>query len=298
MNKTKVWIQAFRLRTLPLSLSGIFLGSLLAKREGFFRWDIFIFACCTTMLFQILTNLANDYGDGVKGTDKNRVGPTRAVNEGLIPKKEMLLGIWVLVLLSMLSSFVLIICSFGWSELPEVIFFFFFGVASIVAAMSYTMGNNPYGYLGLGDAFVFLFFGILSVCGSVYLYTQHFSWEYLLPACSLGLLCVSVLNLNNLRDIRNDKRVGKNTLAVRMGVQKGKIYQTLLVLIPFLLSAIYVFLHFVSISQYSFLLLLIPVFIHLKILWTRNNESLDPELKKNALITLGFALLLGFGQIL
>ena len=297
MDDIKVWIQAFRLRTLPLSISGIFLGSSFAKKEGFFRLDIFLIACCTSVLFQILSNLANDYGDGVKGTDLDRIGPDRAVGSGLISRKKMLFGVWTVALLSMISGFVLIAISFGRNQLIEITFFSLFVIAAIATAMKYTMGSKPYGYSGFGDLFVFLFFGILSVCGSFYLYGHRFYWELLLPSCSLGMLCVSVLNLNNLRDFRRDKLTGKNTLIVRMGLQKGRIYQTLLVFIPFLLSAIYVFLKFTSVVQFLFFILLIPVVFHLKKLWLGNNESLDPELKKNTIITLSFALLLGIGQM-
>ena len=196
----KHWIQAARLRTLPLSLSGIILGGFLAEKNEVFNGLIFLFSVLTTIGFQVLSNFANDYGDGVKGTDnENRVGPERALQSGAISPKQMLKGIYLTVALTLVVALVLIYVSFGVENFAYSVVFFFLGIASIAAAIKYTMGTNAYGYSGLGDIFVFLFFGLLSVVGSLFLYTKNVETTTFLPAFTIGFLSAAVLNLNNMR---------------------------------------------------------------------------------------------------
>ena len=197
----KHYIQAARLRTLPLSISGIIVGSFLAASNGAFNWLICILALLTTIGFQIISNFANDYGDGVKGTDnENRIGPKRAIQSGALSEKQMMSAIKLSVLITFIIAVTLIYVSFGKDDFLNLLIFFVLGIASIVAAIKYTMGTNAYGYYGLGDVFVFLFFGLLSVCGSYFLFTKQLTFDIFFPAISVGLLSAGVLNLNNMRD--------------------------------------------------------------------------------------------------
>ena len=294
------YVQAARLRTLPLSLSGIIVGSFLAASQGAFNWKICVLALLTTTGFQILSNFANDYGDGVKGTDNDdRVGPERALQSGAISPKQMLRAIIITVILTLSIAIGLIYVSFGKDDFLLSLLFFGLGICSIVAAIKYTMGSNAYGYSGLGDVFVFLFFGLLSVLGSFFLFTKQLEWELLFPACVLGCLSAAVLNLNNMRDHDSDKKSNKNTLVVKMGVQKARIYHYILIALAFTLSVLYVVLNYEKPIQWLFLIAFIPIASHLrKVVNTRDSRLLDPELKVVALSTFLFSLLFGLGQIL
>ncbi|MDC1310725.1 1,4-dihydroxy-2-naphthoate octaprenyltransferase, partial [Flavobacteriaceae bacterium] len=210
----KVWISSFRLRTLPLSISGIILGSALAYSNQFFNTTIFVFALLTTISLQILSNLANDYGDGVKGTDNNnRIGPERAIQSGLISPQQMKHAIIINVLVLIVLITTLLYFSFGTNEYLNLLVFFLLGIVSIFSAIKYTVGNKAYGYYALGDLFVLLFFGFLSVMGSYYLYAKGLEINIIFPSLSIGFLSVAVINLNNMRDLVSDKLSNKITIA-------------------------------------------------------------------------------------
>lgn len=303
----KNWIEAARLRTLPLSLSGIILGGLLAKWKDCFDGIIFGLSCLTTILFQILSNFANDYGDGVKGTDnENRIGPARAIQSGAITQKQMYSGIIITIILSLISAIVLLAYAFIPDYWNEFFIFIGLGVACILAALFYTMGKKPYGYMGLGDIFVFLFFGWVSVIGSEFLYTKTFTWDTLLPASAVGLFSVAVLNLNNMRDMESDKLSHKKTLALRIGFTNAKYYQLILMNLPFILCLIFLLIHqdkFIikmenlsSITPFIFFILFIPdTQLRRKILAVKNPKELDKYMKPTALLALAFAVLFGMG---
>jgi 1,4-dihydroxy-2-naphthoate octaprenyltransferase len=297
---TNKWINAARLRTLPLSVSGIITGSFLAWSYGYFDVRIFIFSLLTTIGFQVLSNLANDYGDGVKGTDGwDRIGPLRTIQSGLISPSEMKKAIKITIFLTLLVTIVLIFLSFSKNEFLLALLFFFLGIASIAAAIKYTVGSNAYGYVGLGDLFVFLFFGLLSVCGSYFLFAKSLPLSIFLPAFSIGFLSAGVLNLNNMRDILSDTRAHKKTLVVKIGLQLAKLYHLYLLLSAFLFAIIYDALHFHAWYQFIFLIVLIPIYLHGKFVWyNKEPKDLDQELKKLALSTFAFAFLFGLGQIL
>ncbi|MFD2098774.1 1,4-dihydroxy-2-naphthoate octaprenyltransferase [Flagellimonas iocasae] len=293
MGKIKVWIQAARLRTLPLSLSGIIVGTALARKQGFFELGIFVLALLTTIGFQVTSNFANDYGDGVKGTDnEDRIGPSRALQSGLLSRPVLKKGIIVSILISMALAMALIYLAFGTENLLHVILFLLLGSLSIWAALKYTIGSNAYGYMGLGDVFVFLFFGLLGVLGSMFLYTKELDWVSLLPAVSIGLLCVGVLNLNNLRDVVSDKKSGKNTLVVKMGFSNGKRYHFALISVALLCFTSYILLENISLVKTYFMLAFVPILIHLvTVMKTQEPRNLDGELKKLALSTFALAIL-------
>ncbi|WP_318308236.1 1,4-dihydroxy-2-naphthoate octaprenyltransferase [Flagellimonas crocea] len=293
MGNTKAWIQAARLRTLPLSVSGIIVGTALATMVGEFQLSIFIFALLTTIGFQVTSNFANDYGDGVKGTDnEDRIGPTRAIQSGSITQNSLKKGIIISIVISMVLAMSLIYLAFGLENLKYVLIFFVLGLLSVWAAIKYTVGSNAYGYHGLGDMFVFLFFGLLGVLGSMFLYIQSLDWASLLPAISVGLLCVAVLNLNNLRDVVSDKKHGKITMVVKMGFDNGKRYHGFLILMALLCFSVFVWIKGFGLKESFFMLAFFPLLIHLrKVMKTENPGNLDVELKKVALSTFLLATL-------
>lgn len=294
------YIQAARLRTLPLSLSGIIVGSCIAASQDQFNGIICILALLTTTGFQIISNFANDYGDGVKGTDnEDRIGPKRAIQSGAISPNQMLSAIKISVIITFIIAIALIYVSFGKDDFLNLLIFFILGIMSIVAAIKYTMGKKAYGYSGFGDVFVFLFFGLLSVCGSYYLYTKTIDFTVFLPAISIGLLSVGVLNLNNLRDRESDIKAGKNTLVVKIGAEFGKYYHYYLLIASLLVILLYTMLHYKSPFQLLFLIAFLPIVKHFQVVYlNKYPKLLDPELKKLALSTFLFSILFGIGLLL
>lgn len=302
----KHWIAAARLRTLPLSLSGIIVGCGLANFSvleitdkilvsvPIFKtnYTIFILAILTTIGFQVLSNFANDYGDGIKGTDNDRVGEKRLVASGIISPKQMKIAMIYVAIITLIFAILLIYVAFGSNNFGYSVLFFLLGLASIAAAIKYTVGKNAYGYSGLGDVFVFLFFGLLSVIGSHFLYTKTLNLELLLPASTIGLLSMAVLNLNNMRDRIQDAKVNKNTLVVKLGSQKAKIYHYSLIIFACIFAIIYAQFNHYSTKQYLFLIAYIPLFSNIFIV-AKNiiHKDLDGELKKVALSTFLFAIL-------
>jgi 1,4-dihydroxy-2-naphthoate octaprenyltransferase len=304
----KSYIKAARLRTLPLSISGIILGSYLGNefvnsllehtvRTSIWESSIFWLAIFTTIGFQVLSNYANDYGDGIKGSDKNRTGEARMVSSGAITPKQMKTAMIITTIITLLIALLLIYVAFGSESFGYSILFFGLGIASIAAAIKYTVGNSAYGYSGFGDIFVFLFFGLLSVVGSYFLYTKMINFEVFLPAFSIGLLSTAVLNLNNLRDREQDKTNNKNTLVVKLGAIRAKKYHYFLIIGALITALLYTFLNFSSIYEFVFLVAFIPLVKNM-ITVSRNNTpaELDGELKKVALSTFLFAILFGIGQ--
>lgn len=300
MASLKIWLNSFRLRTLPLAFSSVLMGGFVAFSQGFSNSMVLTLAMITTLFLQVLSNLANDYGDSDKGTDNiNRLGPERTVQSGAISKSTMLKAILVFSFLSLISGVCLIYYAFGSEYLFKSLLFLLAGIAAILAALKYTMGRNAYGYRGLGDLFVFIFFGLLAVGGTYVLITGEFNIWVLLPASTLGLFATGVLNLNNLRDHENDRLSGKNTLIVRLGFEVGRYYHLVLIIGGIFLMAIYIFVFYTSYWWWLEMLTL-PVFLlQIKVVLKNSNpKALDPELKKLALTTALFTLLFGLGLIL
>lgn len=297
MNKIQIWLSAARLRTLPLSVAGIIMGNAYAFIQGSFNLLIFVLALATTISFQVLSNFANDYGDGVKGTDNDqRIGPSRVLQQGLLSRKALKTGITINVIIAALLALSLIFISFRLDQLMLVLLFVLLGAAAIVAAIKYTVGDNAYGYFALGDAFVFLFFGLVSVLGSHYLQTQHLSFELVLPSVAIGCLSVAVLNLNNMRDAQSDSKAHKITLAVYLGFSKAKSYHFALLFLALICSLIFALQH--AKGAWLFLPLLLPLGFHLKrVSEIQNPADFDPELKVVALSTFGYAIFMGLGLI-
>lgn len=300
MNNVKAWMSAFRLRTLPLAIAGIILGAFLAASHGKHHWDITGMAILTAVLLQVLSNLANDYGDFTKGTDnENRVGPERALQSGSITKSQMKSALFLFGFLSFSSGVFLLWLSFGTAKLMYALVFLVIGLLSIWAAIKYTVGKSAYGYQGLGDVFVFIFFGWVSVVGVYFLHVQTIELSVFLPASTLGLLSAGVLNLNNTRDIVNDKESGKITLAVKLGYTNARKYQMFLFIGAITLSSIFTSLFGTGVWQQLYWLSVIPLaLVVIKTYNANSPKELDPLLKIQALSTLIYAITFGIGQIL
>lgn len=294
----KAWITAFRLRTLPLSLSCIGMAAFLAAADGKFNALLFSLCCLTTIFLQILSNLANDYGDAINGADHaGRKGPLRAVQSGAITSSQMRNAVVLFTILCLLSGVGLLLIAFGldWNAL---LFFLILGLLCIAAAIAYTVGRKPYGYAGLGDLSVLIFFGLVGVMGSLYLFTQRFDYVDILPALSCGFFSIAVLNINNVRDIESDRQAGKFSIPVRIGRPKAVAYHWFLLSAGTLSAVAYTILHYESPWQFLFF----PVVA----LFVRNgmavsslpSEQLDPWLKQMALSTLLFVLTFGVGLLL
>ncbi|GAL90761.1 1,4-dihydroxy-2-naphthoate octaprenyltransferase [Jejuia pallidilutea] len=299
MKNVSIWISAMRLRTLPLSVSGIIVASSFAAYNGCFNLQIFLLAILTTISLQILSNLANDYGDGVKGTDDaERIGPERAIQSGKITPNLMFEAIKLNILVCIVLSFLLIFSAFGSQHFLLTLLYFVLGIASVIAAIKYTIGSKAYGYRGLGDAYVFIFFGLVSVIGCYVLYAKTVHHVVFLPAITIGLLSVAVLNLNNMRDIISDKASGKITLAVKLGVTKAKTYHLFLIISAIVVSALWGILYYTSPLNLIYFIAYIPLIKHIKTVKHNNApQDLDPELKKVALSTFFLSVLLAVGHL-
>jgi 1,4-dihydroxy-2-naphthoate octaprenyltransferase len=292
MTKSQAWMKALRLRTLPLSLSGIILGSAIAFKNGFWDSSIFSLAMITTVLFQIVSNLANDLGDSQKGADNaERIGPMRAVQSGIISLSEMKKAVVFTSFLSLCSAIPLIYL--GTQHMPSSVLLVYVGltVFCILAAISYTVGKKAYGYSGYGDVFVFVFFGLVSVLGVYTLYSKSFDILNVLPAMSIGFLSTAVLNLNNMRDEFNDKKVGKNTLVVKMGGFNAKYYHSFLIMGGIICLMVFLKFQHTIFGPIGILPAMVLILHLKKVQKTKNPIEYDPELKKVALTTFALSVL-------
>ena len=293
-SKKEAWLHAVRLRTLPLALASIFAGSFLAQWQGGFRLEVLLLASLTTIFLQILSNLANDYGDSIHGADSSeRKGPIRAVQSGLITLQEMKRAMVLFGALSLGTGILLI-----YVALPDWKYFLGFlalGLAAIWAAIRYTSGKNPYGYAGLGDIFVFGFFGIVGVSGTYFLHALEANPFILLIALSLGCFSTAVLNINNIRDIDSDQLAGKLSVPVRIGRINAIRYHWALVLLGNVSLLYFVLLNQTYTPLLAFLMLPWMIQISQGIQNATTAAETDPYLKQMALSTLIWTLLFGFG---
>ncbi|RSK31822.1 1,4-dihydroxy-2-naphthoate polyprenyltransferase [Hymenobacter metallilatus] len=300
VSPANAWISAFRPRTLPLALASIMAGGFLAASNGQFRGSVVGLAALTTILLQILSNLANDYGDSQNGADSvHREGPQRAVQSGAISPAQMKRGMLVFGVLALLSGLLLLWVALGTAGAWIFGAFFVLGLSAIWAAVNYTAGSRPYGYAGLGDVSVFLFFGLVGVCGTYFLQAGTLPLPVLLPAAALGCFATAVLNVNNIRDIRSDALAGKITIPVRLGPQRARVYHGVLLAAGLVCAVLYVLLTYRSPWQWLFLLSAPLLVRNALAVWQRQGSmQLDPLLKHMALTTLVFTLLFGLGQVL
>ncbi len=300
MKQMNAWINAARPRTLPLALSSTTLGSLLAAADHTFSWGVFILASLTTVLLQILSNLANDYGDFINRKDTAaRIGPQRMIQSGQITPQRMVKALILLVFVTLSAGTALIVVGTNSDTPGTTICYLLMGMAAIVAALKYTVGKNPYGYRGLGDVSVFIFFGLMGTIGTYYLHTHLLKFDLILPAASIGLLSAGVLNLNNLRDEQSDRQVKKRTLVIIIGTDRAKIYHMMLLVTAVITGLAYTILNFRSGFQLLFLLPLPLLLQNIKTVfrYTRPIE-LNAELMKLSISTLLFSLTFGAGLLI
>lgn len=288
ISRKQAWLESLRPKTLPLGVIAIITGSALAYLTGNFKWPVALLALITAGLLQILSNLANDYGDAVKGSDTaERIGPLRGMQKGVITQADMKKALKINISAACISGLLLVVVA---CEKPEdAIGFLVLGLVAIVAAITYTVGRKPYGYLGLGDISVLIFFGWLSVIGCYYLQANTFNMITVLPATACGLLSVAVLNINNMRDIENDVKAGKNTLAVRLGPHGARIYHTIIIIVAILCLAFFNLIYLHGWSGWLFLLAVPMLMNHIRrVLSDPTPEGMRPMLEnmvKAALLT-------------
>ena len=296
MSKLRAYIRSFRLRTLPLSVAGIVLGTLLAAADGEFHAVRFALAVVTVLLLQILSNVANELGDTLRGTDgAERQGMVYSLQSGEITIAAMKRLIIWLIALSAMSGTALVATSFSALFSREGVTMLLLGALAIAAALGYTLGRRPYGYMGLGDLFVFLFFGLLSTLGGYFLMCWQVDWSVALPASACGLWSVGVLNINNIRDIESDRR-NRVTVPILLGEHRAKIYQSLLELLPFALLTVYCLLHEGTWSDYLFWVFL-PLYVaHLVGVWRAEGRQLDARLPQLSLLTIAICVTFGVLQ--
>ena len=293
------WLQAARPRTLALALASIGLGLFLAAARAELRWTPALLTLLTALLLQVLSNLANDYGDSLHGADsRERSGPLRAVQSGTISAADMRRAILLTAGLAIVSGLALVWLAFGAEGIVLALLFVLLGAAAVWAAIAYTASSNPYGYRGLGDIFVFLFFGWVAVAGTYFLQTQSLPALILLPATSCGLFAVAVLNVNNIRDIESDRGAGKLSIPVRLGARRARIYHWLLLLVGLAAALAYVLATYRSPWQFLFLLSAPLIIGNGLAVWrARTPAELDPLLKKMSLTTLVFVVTFGVGLV-
>jgi len=298
MGKLKYYIESFRLRTLPLSMSGIMAGSFLAYGSDRFRGGVFALAMLTTVFLQILSNVSNEYGDAQHGTDNaGRVGPIRSIQSGVLTANDVKRMIFLFVLLSAISGSLLVGTSFGTLFCAEGLTMLALGALAIVAAIKYTVGKSNYGYKGGGDVAVFVFFGWVSTVGACYLNTHTIEPAIFLPASGIGLLSVGVLNVNNLRDRLNDKECGKNTVVVKIGEKGAKIYHFGLITGAWLCLIVFTAWHADCLWNWAYLLML-PLFaMHLLAVFRFSGHQLDAQLRNLSIMTLLLSMLFGISQM-
>lgn len=291
------WIKAFRLRTLPLAFAGWLVGISIAAGVAEVHFAIAGLTLITAFLLQILSNLANDFGDASSGVDANRIGEQRMVNAGIISAKAMKRAMIYVSFLALVSGIFLLRLAFP-NDLNTSLIFLIIGLIGIGAAIKYTVGKNPYGYAGFGDIFVFIFFGLVLVFGTFYLQTASLDFTILLPAASLGFFSVGVLNVNNIRDIESDKQAGKYSIPVRVGRDKAIRYHIILLFLGVTTALIYTFLKYESNTQFLFLLSAFLFIKNTKAVSILSNGDLDPYLKQMAISTFVFSFLFALGQFL
>ena len=272
----------------------------MAAANGFFNGTIVALCVLTTLFLQILSNLANDYGDSKHGADSvHREGPLRAVQAGHITAEHMKKGMVVFSLLSLVSGLVLLWVAFGAEGVLLALLFLGLGLASIWAAINYTAGAKPYGYAGLGDIFVFVFFGLVGVLGTYFLQAQTLDAIVVLPALVCGFFATAVLNVNNIRDINSDLLAGKHSIPVRIGPKRARMYHLFLLMAGTVCAFAYVALNFYSWWQLLFIVAVPLLIVNGVNVWRKQtSKELDPYLKQMAITTLLFVLLFGVGQVL
>lgn len=288
-----------RLRTLPLSLSGVMLGCMIASATSSPNWLVIALVLLTTALLQILSNVSNELGDTLSGTDSvERQGPAYSLSQGKLSIRDFKLMIAVYTGLCALSGTLMVYFSFGTLLCREAVLLLLLGAFAIRSAIKYTLGRNPYGYRGWGDIYVFLFFGLVSVVGGYFMVSHNLSpWTILLPAVSIGLFSVAVLNVNNIRDMKTDAST-RLTTPLRLGARRARVYHTLLISCAWAVMLFFCMLSPFSTWLYLYVLTLPLFVVHLIGVWRLSDRRLDPMLPLLVFSTFLFSLLSGLGYLL
>ena len=283
------WIEGARPRTLPMAVAPVIIGSAAAFGLDAFRPLNAVLALLVAVLLQVGVNYANDYSDGVRGTDDVRVGPLRLTGSGAAAPHQVKYAAFACFGAALLAGLGLVVLSQAW-------FLLLVGVGCIAAAWGYTGGRNPYGYLGLGDVFVFVFFGLVATLGTTYTQAGTVDWAAVVGAVSTGLFATALLMANNVRDIPTDREVGKRTLAVRLGDDAARISYVMMLALALLLPLL------IAPDRPWVLLVLLLAPACLMPSWLmlrgKKRKSLIPVLKQTGLINLGFSVLYGLGLVL
>ncbi|MCL2434847.1 MAG: 1,4-dihydroxy-2-naphthoate octaprenyltransferase [Lentimicrobiaceae bacterium] len=298
MHKFYYSIKALRLISLPLSLSGIIMGGLLANSFGYFSWLLFGLALITAAALHLTCNLANDIGDYQSGNDSvASVGYETMLLSGKLSVKEVKVMVGILTAIAVTAGIALVYFAFGNLLSLRALVMLSIGAVAVCAAILYTIGKKPYGYRAFGDLAVFLFFGIAAVAGTFFLLTQTLPAVIFFPAVSMGFLVTGVVNINNIRDMENDIKYRK-TIPILIGEKRAKLYQTALVFLPFLLMMIYdiiigyknsIFL----LGHLSFLLLMLPVAIyHISLVYKHKGLELNKPLGYLIVMVVLFSLII------
>ena len=290
MKKFKPIVHSMRLRTLPLSLAGVLLGLLLANTAS---WPVFLLTLLTTVCLQILSNVSNELGDHLSGTDQEgRTGPAYSLQQGTLTERDLRRTIVVMAVLCAVFGTLMVWCSFGTLLSAPALSLLALGAAAIAASIRYTLGKNPYGYRGWGDLYVFLFFGLVSVMGGYYVAAHTLSPWLLLPASAVGCFSVGVLNVNNIRDMATDAGT-RVTTPLRIGERNAKIYQTALIVAGWLMLAVYLIAQARTPWQWIGVVTL-PLYVrHLAGVWRLRGQQLDRMLPLLVMSTFVLALLTG-----
>ena len=292
------WISAFRIHTLPLAISGVLVGTFCAMKTYEIDFLTFLLTLITAIFLQILSNLANDFGDAASGVDSsNRKGPKRMVHAKKITINAMKKSLFIAILITFFTGITLIFHVFQ-GEWKPIVIFILLGLFAIIAAIKYTIGKKPYGYIGLGDIFVFIFFGLISVLGTYYLQTKTLNFSILLPASTIGLFSVGVLNINNIRDIDSDKKAGKRSIPVQIGKNNAVVYHQILMIVAIITNFVYNWMYFSKTVEWICILPLLLIFNNIQAVKTKKEEKLNPYLKQIVLITFFYSLLFSIGQII
>lgn len=286
-----------RLRTLPLSMAGVILGTLLAVADYNVNGWVAVLILLTTVCLQILSNLSNELGDVLRGTDtEDRLGPGYGLNTGEMTVGQMKVLIGIFVGLCIVFGTLMTWLAFGtlWDLTPILVLMM--GAAAIAGAMKYTLGRNPYGYRAKGDIYVFLFFGLVAVLGAYFVCTQGvgLTWKLLLPAAGIGCFSVGVLNVNNIRDMKTDA-ANRVTVAIKLGERKAKIYQTVLICLGWCCMIAFTLLCWPDWRHWIWVVTLPLYIVHLRGVWTRTDRALDPMLPLLVMSTFALSVLMGLG---
>lgn len=291
----KACIKSMRLRTIPLSLAGVIVGIHLASKECTLSAGTVVTLVLTTMLLQILSNLSNELGDTLHGTDNDdRMGIHYSLQDGQMSIGQMKTFIWIIAALCCICGAAMIFFSFGTLLALEPLALLLLGACAIWAAMHYTLGDNPYGYRGLGDIFVFIFFGLVATMGAAYVCSHSISALWILPATAFGLWSMGVLNVNNIRDMKSDAAT-RSTVAIKLGARNARIYHSLLITLGWVFMLTYTALSAESIREYVYIIMMPLSVLHLKAIWTKKDRELDPMLPMLVMTTFGISLLIAAG---